>query len=145
MRVLFPHLSVIALLVLTVGCATAVDMDSLNRRIDDNATRLATLENAQVKQEQEAESEKGKKLQALEDEIESLQKDFADSKWALDDLTEKMESFTAYMEEVEQFIVQFRKKGGEMDKALEEMTNRIEADVRSLAEKLKTMLEEESR
>jgi len=145
MRVLFPHLSVIALLVLTVGCATAVDMDSLNRRIDDNATRLATLENAQVKQDQEAESEKGKKLQALEDEIESLQKDFADSKWALDDLTEKMESFTAYMEEVEQFIVQFRKKGGEMDKALEEMTNRIEADVRSLAEKLKTMLEEESR
>jgi len=145
MRNLFPHLSVIALLVLTVGCATAVDMDSLNRRIDDNATRLATLENAQVKQDQEAESEKDKKLQALEAEIESLHKDFADSKWAVGDLTEKMESFTAYMEEVEQVIVQFRKKGGEIDKALEEMTNRIEADVRSLAEKLKTMLEEESR
>ena len=144
MRNFFPHMSFIALLVFTVGCATSVDMDSVNHRIDDNASRLATLENAQVKQDNKATSEKSEKLQALQAEIETLRKDFADSRWAVGDLTEKMESFTAYMDEVEQFMVQFRKKGGEIDKALEDMTNRIEADVRSLAEKLKEMLEEES-
>ena len=145
MRNFFPHLSFAALLVFTIGCATSVDMDSMNHRIDDNAVRLAALENAQVKQDQKATSEKGEKLQALQDEIETLRKDFADSKWAVGDLTEKMESFTAYMDEVEQFMIQFRKKGGDIDKALEEITNRIEADVRNLSEKLKKMLEEESR
>ena len=144
MRNFFPHLSFIVLLAFTAGCATSVDMDSVNYRIDDNAARLATLENIKVKQDQEATSEKGGKLQALQAEIETLRKDFADSRWAVGELTEKMESFTAYMDEVEQFMVQFRKKGGEIDKALEDMTNRIEADVRSLAEKLKEMLEEES-
>ncbi|MCJ7500317.1 hypothetical protein MUP29_08680 [bacterium] len=145
MRNFFPHLSFIALLAFTVGCATSVDMDSVNRRIDDNASRLATLENAQVKQDQQAASEKDEKLQALQAEIETLRKDFADSKWAVGDLAEKVEFFAAYREEIEQFMAQFRKKGGEMDKALEELTNRIEADVRSMAEKLKEMLEEESR
>ncbi len=144
MRNFFPHLSFIVLLAFTAGCATSVDMDSVNYRIDDNAARLATLENIKVKQDQEATSEKGGKLQALQAEIETLRKDFADSRWAVGELAEKMESFTAYMDEVEQFMVQFRKKGGEIDKALEDITNRIEADVRSLAEKLKEMLEEES-
>jgi chromosome segregation ATPase len=145
MRSYFPHLSIVILAVFVAGCATSVDMDSVNRRIDDNASRLATLENAQVKQDQEAASEKGEKLQALQTEIETLRKDFADSKWAVSGLTEKVESFAAYREEIEQLMAQFRKKGGEMDKALEELTNRIEADVRSMAEKLKEMLEEESR
>ena len=145
MRNFFPHLSFIALLAFTAGCATSVDMDSVNHRIDDNASRLATLETAQVKQDREAASEKGEKLQALQAEIETLRKDFADSRWAVGDLAEKVESFAAYREEIEQFMAQFRKKGGEIDKTLEDMTNRIEADVRSLAEKLKKMLEEESR
>ena len=145
MRNFFPHLSFIALLAFTAGCATSVDMDSVNHRIDDNTSRLATLENAQVKQDQKAASEKDEKLQALQAEIETLRKLFADSKWAVGDLAEKVESFAAYREEIEQFMAQFRKKGGEMDKALEELTNRIEADVRSMAEKLKKMLEEESR
>jgi chromosome segregation ATPase len=145
MRKIFPLLSVVALLALNAGCATSVDMDSVNHRIDDNATRLATLENTQGKQDQETTSQKDEKLGAFQAELDALRKDFADSKWAVDDMAEKVESVTAYMEEIEQFMVQFRKKGGEMDKALEEMTNRIEADVRSLAEKLKKMLEEESR
>ena len=145
MRSYFPHLSIVVLAVFAAGCATSVDMDSVNRRIDDNAGRIAFLENAQVKQDQKAASEKGEKLQALQAEIETLRKDFADSKWAVGDLAEKVESFAAYREEIEQFMALFRKKGGEMDKALEELTNRIEADVRSMAEKLKKMLEEESR
>ncbi|MDF1524865.1 MAG: hypothetical protein RRA15_05035 [bacterium] len=144
MRNFFPHLGFIALLAFTVGCATSVDMDSVNRRIDDNASRLATLENAQVKQDKKAVSEKSDKLQALQAEIDTLRKDFADSKWAVGDLAEKVESLTAYLDEVEQFMIQFRKKGGEIDNVLEELTNRIEADVRGLAEKLKKMLEEES-
>jgi len=145
MRSFFPHLGVIVLLAFTAGCATSVDMDSVNYRIDDNAARLAVLEKTQAKQDPNVASQEGKKLQALQGEIEALRKDFADSKWTVDGLSEKVESFGAYMDEIEQFMTQFRKKGGEIDKALEEMTNRLEADVRSLAEKLKEMLEEESR
>jgi predicted nucleic acid-binding Zn-ribbon protein len=144
MRNSFPHLSFFLLLAFTAGCATSVDMDSVNRRIGENNARIVALEEAQMKQDREAASSKGEKLQALQEEIEAIRKDFADSRWTVDDLTEKVESFAAYVEEVEQFMAQFRKRGGEIDKALEEMTNRIEADVRSLAEKLGKMLEEGS-
>jgi chromosome segregation ATPase len=119
-------------------------MDSVNRRIGENNARIVALEEAQRTQDREAASSKGEKLQALQEEIEAIRKDFADSRWTVDDLTEKVESFAAYIEEVEQFMAQFRKRGGEIDKTLEEMTNRIEADVRSLAEKLGKMLEEGS-
>ena len=144
MRNFFPHLSFIILLVFTVGCATSVDMDSVNRRIDDNAARMAALEEAQAKQEQEAASSSGEKLQALQGEVDALRKEFADSKWTVDDLAEKVESFTAYRKEIDQFMSQLQKRGGEIDKTLEEMTNRIEADVRGLAEKLRKMLEDGS-
>jgi len=144
MRNSFPHLSLVLLLAFTTGCATSVDMDSVNRRIGENNARIVALEEAQMKQDREAASSKSEKLQALQEEVEAIRKDFADSRWTVDDLTEKVESFGAYIEEVEQFMTQFRKKGGEIDKALEEMTNRIEADVRSLAEKLGEMLEEGS-
>ena len=142
MRNSFPHLSLVLLLAFTAGCATSVDMDSVNRRIGENNARIVALEEAQRTQDREAAASKGEKLQALQEEIEAIRKDFADSRWTVDDLTEKVESFGAYIEEVEQFMTQFRKKGGEVDKALEEMANRIETDVRSLAEKLGKMLEE---
>jgi len=145
MKSLFALLSCVALLVVATGCATSVDMDSMNRRIDDNAARIAGLEDAQAKQDREAASARNDQIQALQAELEALRKDFADSRWTVDDLQEKVASFGAYMEEVQQYMSQFRKKGGEMDKALEEMTNRLEADVRSLAEKLKRLLEEDSK
>ena len=144
MRNSFPHLSLVLLLAFTTGCATSVDMDSVNRRIGENNARIVALEEAQMKQDREAASSKSEKLQALQEEIEAIRKDFADSRWTVDDLTEKVESFGAYIEEVEQFMTQFRKRGGEIDKALEEMANRIETDIRSLAEKLGKMLEEGS-
>lgn len=145
MKFLFPQVSCILLLVFTAGCATSVDMDSVNRRIDDNAARLAALEEAQANKEKKESAATGEKLKALQGEIEVLRKQLADSRWTVDELAEKVESFAAYRQEIEQFMTQFRKKGGEMDKALEDMTTRLEADVRSLAEKLKKMLEEESR
>jgi len=144
MRNFFPHLSIIVLLAFSAGCATSVDMDSVNRRIDDNAARIADVEEARAKQDRETVSSRGEMLEALQAEIEALRKDFADSRWTVDGLTEKVESFGAYVQEVEQFMAQFRKRGGEIDKALEEMTNRLEADVRSLAEKLRKMMEEGS-
>ncbi len=144
MRNFFPHLSIIVLLAFSAGCATSVDMDSVNRRIDDNAARIADVEEARAKQDRETVSSRGEMLEALQAEIEALRKDFADSRWTVDGLTEKVESFGAYVQEVEQFMAQFRKRGGEIDKALEEMTNRLEADVRSLAEKLRKMMEEVS-
>ncbi len=144
MRNVFPHLSIIVLLAFSAGCATSVDMDSVNRRIDDNAARIADVEEARAKQDRETVTSRGEMLEALQAEIEALRKDFADSRWTVDGLTEKVESFGAYVQEVEQFMAQFRKRGGEIDKALEEMTNRLEADVRSLAEKLRKMMEEVS-
>jgi peptidoglycan hydrolase CwlO-like protein len=144
MRSFLPHLSVTLLLVFTAACATSVDMDSVNRRIGENTSRIVALEEEQAKQGREAVSSKDQKLQALQEEIEGLRKDFADSRWTVDNLAEKVESFDAYVEEVEQFMAQFRKRGGEIDKALEEMTNRLEADVRSLAEKLREMLDDGS-
>lgn len=142
MRKTLPQLTVLALLVLTAGCATSVDMDSMNRRIDDNAARIATMEKAQSKQNQEEAFSQSVKLQALQKEVEALRKDFADSRWTVDNLAEKVESFGAYIDEVEEFMVQFKKRGGEIDKALEDLTTKLEADVRSLAEKLREMLEE---
>ena len=61
-----------------------------------------------------------------------------------EDLAEKVEAFSAYRQEIEQYMAQFRKRGGEIDKALEDMTNKLETDVRSLAEKLRKMLEDGS-
>jgi chromosome segregation ATPase len=130
------------MLVLTTGCATAVDLDSVNGQLKDHDARIEALERAQAAQKAEAESKVGEKVQGLEDEVEALRKDFADSRWTVGELAEKVESFKAYMDEVEQFMAQFRKKGGEIDKALEDITNRLEADVRGLADKLRQMLED---
>jgi peptidoglycan hydrolase CwlO-like protein len=139
---LLSRFAVLAVLVLTTSCATAVDLDSVNGQLKDHDARIGALEKAQAAQKAEAESEVGEKVQGLEDEVEALRKDFADSRWTVGELSEKVESFKAYMDEVEQFMTQFRKKGGEIDKALEDITNRLEADVRGLADKLRKMLED---
>ncbi|MDT8395351.1 MAG: hypothetical protein RRA32_02740 [bacterium] len=138
---LLSRFAVLSVLVLTTGCATAVDLDSVNGQLKDHGTRIGVLERAQTARKAEDQSRFGEKLQGLEDEVETLRKDFADSRWTVNELGEKVESFKAYMDEVEQFMAQYRKKGGEIDKALEDITNRLEADVRVLADKLKKMLE----
>jgi chromosome segregation ATPase len=139
---LLSRFAVLFVLVLTTSCATAVDLDSVNGQLKDHDARIEALERARASQKAEAESEIGEKVRGLEVEVEALRKGFADSRWAVGELAEKVESFMAYMDEVEQFMTQFRKKGGEVDKALEEITNRLEADVRSLADKLRKMLED---
>ncbi len=139
---LLSRFAVLSVLVLTTGCATAVDLDSVNGQLKDHDARIEALERAQASQKAEAESEVGAKVQGLETEVEALRKDFADSRWTVGELSEKVESFKAYMDEVEQFMTQYRKKGGEIDKALEDITNRLEADVRGLADKLRKMLED---
>jgi chromosome segregation ATPase len=141
---IFSRFAVITALFLTTGCATAVDLDSVNGQLKDHNTRIAAMERAQAAQKTDASSRINDKVQGLEDEVEVLRKNFADSKWTVNELTERVESFKAYMDEVEQFMAQYRKKGGEIDKALEEITNRLEADVRGLADKLRKMLDDSS-
>jgi len=138
----FQQLGSVVLLLLMAGCATSVDMDNVNRRVDDNAARLAALEKAQAQRDRQADSQLETRFQAIQKELDALRKELADSKWSLNTLTEKIQSLEAYRQEVEQYIVQFRKKGGELDKAMEKMSNRLEADVRGLSEKLKKYLEE---
>jgi predicted nucleic acid-binding Zn-ribbon protein len=127
---------------LASGCATAVDMDTLNSRVDDNTRRIEALERAQ---EQTAmASGPGQRLESLEREVQALRKQMADNQWTLSEMNEKVESFQAFMGEVQQFMIQYRKRGGEVDKALEQITARLEADIRSLADKLRQMLDSES-
>ena len=140
----FSRFAVLIVLLLSSGCATAVDLDSVNGQLKNHDTRIAALERAQAAQKADASSEMNDKVRGLEDEVEVLRKDFADSKWTVNELAERVESFKAYMDEVEQFMARYRKKGGEIDKALEEITNRLEADVRSLADKLRKMLDDSS-
>jgi chromosome segregation ATPase len=127
--------------ILVSGCATAVDMDAVNRQMNDNTKRIESLEKAQARQKAEVAPDTAKRLESLQSEVDTLQKDLADSKWTVREVTEKVESLKAFMGEVEQFMVQYRKKGGEVDKALEQITNRLEADVRGLADKLRQMLD----
>jgi chromosome segregation ATPase len=141
---LFSRFAVLTALLLATGCATAVDLDSVNGQLKDHEGRIEAMEKAQAAQKADASSEMKDKVRGLEDEVEVLRKNFADSKWTVNELSEKVESFKAYMDEVEQFMVRYRKKGGEIDKALEEITNRLEADVRSLADKLRKMLDDSS-
>lgn len=135
---------VLTAMFLATGCATAVDLDSVSGQLKDHDNRIAALEKAQAAQKSEIRSDIKDKVLGLEDEVGALRKDFADSKWSVNELAERVDSFKAYMDEVEQFMTQYRKKGGEIDKALEEITNRLEADVRSLADKLRKMLDDSS-
>lgn len=129
---------------MTAGCATAVDMDVLNRRVNENTNRIEALERSQARQQSEVQSETAKKVDSLQKELESLRGRFAESDWTVGQLSEKVESLRAFMEEIQLSMAQVRKKGGEVDRALEDITNRLEADVRSLADKLRQMLESDS-
>ncbi|UCG39506.1 MAG: hypothetical protein JSV00_04600 [bacterium] len=141
MRAALPRIAALLSVVLVTACATAVDMDSVNRDLRDQERRIAALEK---KQTEPGPATTAQKLQALQQEVEALRKDFADSNWSIRDLSEKVESLKAFMQEVEQFMVQYRKKGAEIDKTLEQMTDRLEADVRSLADKLRQLLEQKN-
>jgi chromosome segregation ATPase len=143
MRVLTP-LSIVIVAAMTAGCATAVDMDVVNRRLSDNTKRIEALERSQAARQSEAQSDTAKKVDSLQKELESLQEKFAESDWTVGQLAEKVESIKAFMEEIQLSMAQVRKRGGEIDRALEEITNRLETDVRTLADKLRQMLEPDS-
>jgi len=140
MRVYFPFL-IILLAGLSTGCATAVDMDAVNRRLEDNTRRIETLEKEQAQQKGQAQTDMARRVDSLRDEVETLRKDLADSSWTVGQLNERVESIRAFMDEVQQSLAQFRRKGSEVDRTLEEITNRLETDVRALAEKLRQMLD----
>jgi chromosome segregation ATPase len=141
----FRYILPLLLVALTAtGCATAMDMSDTNSQIAENTARIERLEKQQADQQKQAAGETRSRLDGMEDEISAMRRQFADSKISVDSLLEKLESMQAYLSEVEVFIAQFRKKGGEMDKALEGLTNKLEAEVRNLGEKVKEMLSEES-
>ncbi len=134
-------LCAVLVVALATGCATAVDMDTVNSRVNDNTRRIESLERAQ--EQRSAGSGSAQQLESLQKNVDALQKEMADSKWTMSELAGKVESFQALMGEVQQFMIQYRKRGGEVDKKLEQLTTRLEADVRGLAEKLRQMLESE--
>ena len=140
MRALSPFI-VVLMASLTAGCATAVDMDTMNRRLDDNTRRIEALEKAQAGQRTQAQTDLTRRVDSLQSEVDALRKDFADSNWTVGQLAERVESLRAFMDEVQQSLAQVRRRGGEIDRALEEITNRLETDVRTLAEKLRQMLD----
>ncbi len=127
---------------LVYGCATAMDMDTNNSSIKNNTARIEKLEADNARQQSAPTGEVKKRLDSVDKDISSLKRSFADSKYSLDTLLERLESMQAYLQEVESYITQFRKKGGEMDKALEGMATKMEAEVRRLGEKVKEMMQE---
>jgi predicted nucleic acid-binding Zn-ribbon protein len=137
-------LSIVLLTVFTAGCATAVDMDAVNRRVSDNTKRIEALERSQSAQQSTAASETAKEIDSLQKDLNALKERLAASDWTVGQLTEKVESLKAFMDEIQRSTAQLRKKGGEIDKTLEEMTNRLETQVRTLADRLRQMLEDES-
>jgi chromosome segregation ATPase len=112
--------------------------------MNENTKRIEALEKSQASQQSEAKSDTAKKVDLLQRELETLQEKFADSNWTVGQLAEKVETLKAFMDELQLSMAQFRRKGGEIDKALEEITNRLETDVRTLADKLRQMLDSDS-
>lgn len=135
--VIFP---VVVAAVLFAGCATAVDVESVTARLNRQGVRIATLEKG-AGQKPGISVEVEKKLHRVEADLKALRKSFADSKAITDILTEKVGALEAFMKEVDRSMFQSRKKGLEIDRSMEEMANKVGAEVRSLSEKLKKLVE----
>jgi len=52
-----------------------------------------------------------------------------------------MDSLKAQVADLEKFMVQLRNRGSDFDKALENLANKLEADIRGLGDKVKEYLE----
>jgi chromosome segregation ATPase len=122
----------------TTGCATAVDMGSVNSRLDNQEARVQKLEQKPgVPAGQSAEAKTD--LDRLEKDLAAVRKTYADSQMDLQNLIERLEALEAYIQESDLNMADLRKKGGQLDRSIENLTNKLEAEIRSLGGKIKEL------
>ncbi|UCF30168.1 MAG: hypothetical protein JSV26_08840 [bacterium] len=130
--------SLAAGMTLVAGCVTTMNSDPNRVRLDDHQSRIERLERAQ-KSSPQASGDVQSRLTFLENEIKAVRKAFADSQVTIDGLVERVESLQALLNESDTNLSRLRKRGVEVDRALEDLANRIEAEVRELADRIKKM------
>ncbi|TNF50179.1 hypothetical protein EP232_00865, partial [bacterium] len=111
---------------LTIGCATAVDMGSVNTRLDNQEARIKKLEQKPVAPAGQAADTKAD-LSRIEKELMAVRKAYADSQVSLDNLLERLEALEAYIQEADLNMADLRKKGGQLDRSMENLSNKLEA------------------
>lgn len=123
---------------LTAGCATAVDMSSVNTTLDNQEARIRKLEQRPMAPAGQAADTKTD-LARIDKELMTVRKAYADSQVAIENLLERLEALEAYIQESDLNMADLRKMGGRLDRSMENLANRLEAEIRSLGEKIREL------
>ena len=122
------------------SCATVSSSGSVQDQVRSNTARIDRLEGSQ-KGAQSLPPNVEKRFEKVDRELRDTRKAFADSKLDAETLREMMDSLKAQVADLEKFMVQLRNRGSDFDKALENLANKLEADIRGLGDKVKEYLE----
>jgi hypothetical protein len=131
-----------ALLLAGAGCATNLDMTSSKDRLDSLSGRIDIVEKAVARSagQSASQSQQGTdRVDALEKESADLRKAYADQQAAVSELSGKLEAILARLTEVENAVAAQQKKGIAVDKSIEALTVRLEAQLRDLGEQIKKL------
>jgi len=124
------------------ACTTTTSPGSVKGQVKDNNTsRLERLEKAQ-QSDQAIPPSVARRLDKVDRELKNIRRAFADSKLDSESLMEIIDSLKAQVADLEQFMVQLRNRGSNFDKSLENLANKLEADIRGLGNKIKEYLEQ---
>ena len=121
------------------ACTTPTPSRSVRGQVRDN--RPERLEKA-PQSDQAIPSNIARRLDKVDRELKDIRRAFADSKLDSESLMEIIDSLKAQVADLEQFIVKLRNRGSGFDKSLENLANKLEADIRGLGDKVKEYLEQ---
>ncbi len=122
------------------SCATTSAPGSGQSQVKSNTARIERLEAAQGGS-QSLPPNVEKRFEKVDRELRDTRRAFADSKLDAETLGEMMDSLKAQVADLEKFMVRLRNRGTDVDKALENLANKLEADIRGLGDKVKEYLE----
>ncbi len=123
------------------ACTTTTYSGSGKGQVKNNASRVERSEKAQ-QSNQAIPPNVARRLDKVDRELKELRRAFADSKLDSETLTEIIDSLKAQVADLEQFMVKLRNRGSDFDKSLENLANKLEADIRGLGDKVKEYLEQ---
>lgn len=127
--------------VLAAGCATTMGTGSTTGRIDDHQARIERLEQEKALSSQPSDDTQ-RSLARLQEEVKAVRRFFADSQVTIDILVERVEALESLIRESDLSVSRLRRRGVDVDRALEDLANRLEAEVSELAGKIKEMLKQ---
>jgi chromosome segregation ATPase len=117
-------------------------MTSTKDRLDAMSGRIDLVEKAVAKSagQSAAQSQQGTdRVATLEQEVADVRKAYADQQIAVSDLSGKLEAILARLSEVESAYAAQQKKGIAVDKSIETLTVKLEAQVRDLGEQIRKL------